>query len=65
MVKLEVKIGKLKLKNPVMVASGTFGPEYGELVDINKLGAYITKTITLSARTGNPFHAALLPDVLL
>lgn len=54
MVRTEVKIGKLKLKNPVMVASGTFGPEYGELVDINKLGAYIAKTITLDARTGNP-----------
>lgn len=54
MVTLKAKIGKLKLKNPVMVASGTFGPEYGELVDINKLGAYIAKTITLSVRTGNP-----------
>jgi len=53
-VNLTVKIGKLKLKNPVMVASGTFGPEYGELVDINKLGAYIAKTITLNARRGNP-----------
>lgn len=53
MVKLETKIGKLRLKNPVMAASGTFGPEYGELVDINKLGAYITKTITLNARIGN------------
>lgn len=54
MVNSEVKIGKLKLKNPVMVASGTFGQEYGELVDINKLGAYIAKTITLNERTGNP-----------
>ncbi len=54
MVKLNIKIGKLDLKNPVMVASGTFGPEYGELIDINKLGAYIAKTITLTARTGNP-----------
>ncbi|MDP2929195.1 MAG: dihydroorotate dehydrogenase, partial [Candidatus Omnitrophota bacterium] len=35
------------------VASGTFGPEYGELIDINSLGAYITKTITLNARMGN------------
>lgn len=51
---LEVRIGKLRLKNPVMAASGTFGTEYGELVDINSLGAYITKTITLNARTGNP-----------
>ncbi|MCX5665740.1 MAG: dihydroorotate dehydrogenase [Candidatus Omnitrophica bacterium] len=54
MVKLETKIGRLKLKNPVMAASGTFGTEYGELVDINSLGAYIAKTITLNARIGNP-----------
>lgn len=54
MVDLSVKIGKLRLKNPVMVASGTFGKEYGEFIDINKLGAYVTKTITLNARTGNP-----------
>ena len=54
MVNLKVTIGKLRLKNPVMVASGTFGPEYGELIDINSLGAYIAKTITLNARIGNP-----------
>ena len=53
MVNLSVKIGKLKLKNPVMVGSGTFGAEYGELVDISKLGAYVAKTITLKPRTGN------------
>lgn len=53
---LEVRLGKLKLKNPVMVASGTFGTEYGELIDINKLGAYIAKTITLNARIGNSPH---------
>ncbi|MCX5667876.1 MAG: dihydroorotate dehydrogenase, partial [Candidatus Omnitrophica bacterium] len=51
---LAVTIGKLRLKNPVMAASGTFGLEYGELIDINSLGAYITKTITLNARIGNP-----------
>lgn len=51
---LEVAIGRLKIKNPVMTASGTFGPEYGELADINKFGAYIAKTITLKPRTGNP-----------
>lgn len=51
---LETVIGRLKLKNPVMAASGTFGPEYGSLTDINRLGAYIAKTITLRARTGNP-----------
>lgn len=51
---LTVKIGKLKLKNPVMVASGTWGVEYGELSDLNKLGAIVLKTITLEERTGNP-----------
>lgn len=54
MVTLEVRIGKLRLKNPVMAASGTFGPEYSELVDIKRIGAYITKTITLNERIGNP-----------
>ncbi len=54
MVNLSVEIGRLKLKNPVMAASGTFGPEYGELIDINSLGAYLAKTITLNARAGNP-----------
>lgn len=50
---LSVKIGKLKIKNPVMVASGTFGKEYGGFININLLGAYVAKTITLKARTGN------------
>lgn len=53
MVNLSVKIGKLKLKNPVMAGSGTFGAEYGELVDIRRMGAYVAKTITLRARIGN------------
>lgn len=54
MVNLAVKIGKLRLKNPVMVASGTFGVEYDELVDINSIGAVITKTVTVKGRIGNP-----------
>jgi dihydroorotate dehydrogenase (NAD+) catalytic subunit len=53
---LETKIGKLKLDNPVLSASGTFG--YGEEIskffDINKLGAIITKTLTIDKRQGNP-----------
>jgi dihydroorotate dehydrogenase (NAD+) catalytic subunit len=53
-VNLKVRIGRLELKNPVMAASGTFGEEYKELIDINSLGAYVAKTITLEARTGNP-----------
>jgi dihydroorotate dehydrogenase (NAD+) catalytic subunit len=51
---LTVNIGRLKLKNPVMAASGTFGIEYAALTDINKLGALVLKTITLEERCGNP-----------
>jgi dihydroorotate dehydrogenase (NAD+) catalytic subunit len=53
-VNLAVKIGRLKLKNPVMAASGTFGMEYRRLIDAGALGAIITKTITLKGRVGNP-----------
>lgn len=44
------------MKNPMMVASGTFGygEEASEFIDLNKLGAIITKTITLEPREGNP-----------
>lgn len=53
---LSVKIGKMKLKNPVMVASGTFGygPEYAGLVDINRLGAVVVKGIMVEPWDGNP-----------
>jgi len=52
---LSVKIGKLDLKNPVMVASGTFGyaEEFKDFFDLKKLGAIVTKTITIRARSGN------------
>ncbi len=52
---LNIKIGGLNLKNPVMVASGTFGygREFQDLVDLKKLGAMVTKTITLKPRQGN------------
>lgn len=55
-VNLSVDIGSLHLKNPVMVASGTFGygRELERLTDINKLGAIVTKTVTLKPRPGNP-----------
>ncbi len=53
-INLAVKIGKLKLKNPVMVASGTWGVEYAEISDINSLGGVVLKTVTLKERTGNP-----------
>jgi len=53
---LSVKIGNLEFRNPVTVASGTFGTknEYGSYVDFNKLGAIVTKTITRLPRKGNP-----------
>ena len=46
----------LRLRNPVMVASGTFGygTEYAELVDIQRLGAIVSKGTTLEPRPGNP-----------
>lgn len=52
---LSVKIGRLKLKNPVTVASGTFGyaEEFKDLVRLKDLGAIITKTITKEPRLGN------------
>ncbi len=53
---LSVKIGSLKMANPVGVASGIFGygEEYEELVNIDELGALYTKTVTLEPREGNP-----------
>ncbi len=55
-VNLSVKIGQLELKNPVLVASGTFG--YGlesqDFFDISQLGAIITKSLSLKPRIGNP-----------
>ncbi|MGD9015647.1 MAG: dihydroorotate dehydrogenase [Candidatus Omnitrophota bacterium] len=56
MVNLSVNIGKLKLNNPVLVAAGTFGcaEEFQDLIDLNKLGAIVTKTVTLSPKFGNP-----------
>lgn len=53
---MRVKIGKLELKNPVMAASGTFGyaEEFADFLDLKKLGAIVTKTITLNPRQGNP-----------
>jgi dihydroorotate dehydrogenase (NAD+) catalytic subunit len=51
---LSVRIGGLKFANPVMVASGTWGPEYGELADVKGLGAIVAKTITIKPRSGNP-----------
>ncbi len=53
---LSTCLGPLTLKNPVLVAAGTFGYglEFQEFFDITQLGGIITKTLTLKARDGNP-----------
>jgi dihydroorotate dehydrogenase (NAD+) catalytic subunit len=53
---LEVRIGSLRLRNPVLVASGIigYGKEYERLVDLSKIGGIVTKTVTLRPRAGNP-----------
>ncbi len=57
MARLEVEIGDLKLKNPVMTASGTFGygTEYSEFIDLGKLGGICVKGTTLEPRQGNEY----------
>lgn len=53
---LAVKIGNLELKNPIMGASGTFGfgREYEDFLDVNEIGAIVTKGVTPKPRAGNP-----------
>ncbi|HSB32272.1 MAG TPA: dihydroorotate dehydrogenase [Candidatus Sulfobium mesophilum] len=53
---LEVNIGKLRLKNPVMTASGTFGygEEFAEFIDLSRLGAVVVKGLSINAKEGNP-----------
>ncbi len=55
-VDLSVQIGKLKLRNPLMLASGTvgYGNEISEFTDLNKIGAIVTKSLSLKPRKGNP-----------
>ena len=53
---LAVQLGPLRLKNPVMSASGTFGygEEYSDFFDLRRLGAIVVKGISLNPRAGNP-----------
>lgn len=57
MANLEVQIGTLKLQNPVLTASGTFGygVEFEDFIDLNRLGGFIVKGTTLKAREGNAY----------
>lgn len=57
MARLNVNIGALKLKNPVLTASGTFGygEEFADFIDLSRLGGFIIKGTTLNHREGNPY----------
>jgi dihydroorotate dehydrogenase (NAD+) catalytic subunit len=54
MLDFSVSVGGLRLLNPVMPASGTFADGLANTIDINRLGAFVTKTITRAKRSGNP-----------
>src|SRR5205814_9046799 len=68
-VDLEVDAARgLRLKNPVLTASGTFGQgiEYAELIDVSRLGAIVNKGTTPAARPGNPqYRIAETPSGIL
>ena len=53
---MTVEIAGIKMKNPVMTASGTFGcgEEYADYVDLNRLGGIVVKGLSLKPRPGNP-----------
>lgn len=57
MARLNVEIGSLKLKNPVLTASGTFGfgEEFSDFIDLEQLGGFIVKGTTLEPRQGNDY----------
>jgi dihydroorotate dehydrogenase (NAD+) catalytic subunit len=50
---LEVEIGSLRLQNPIMPASGAFGEEMDQVMDFNRIGAIVPKSITKYPRSGN------------
>jgi dihydroorotate dehydrogenase (NAD+) catalytic subunit len=53
---LSVKVGNLRLRNPILLASGTvgYGNEISEFIDLSRIGGIITKSISLKPRKGNP-----------
>lgn len=56
-VKMAVSIGDLRMKNPMLTASGTFGfgEEFADFIDLERLGGFIVKGTTLEPRQGNPY----------
>ena len=59
---LNVNIGGIEMRNPVMTASGTFGygSEYADFVDLNQLGAVVVKGVTRVPWPGNPIGGVRL-----
>ena len=54
MVDMSVKIGAVTLKNPIMPASGCFSTDLAQVMDLNRLGALVAKTVSREFRAGNP-----------
>ncbi len=56
-VSMAIEIGALKMKNPMLTASGTFGfgEEFADFIDLERLGGFIVKGTTLEPREGNPY----------
>jgi dihydroorotate dehydrogenase (NAD+) catalytic subunit len=54
MVDLSVKIGNVTLQNPIMPASGAFSTDLAQVMDLNRLGALVAKTVSREFRAGNP-----------
>lgn len=54
--RLRTKVGELQFANPIFTASGTYGSgkEYSDFIDIGRLGAVVTKSVTPKATVGNP-----------
>ena len=69
MADLNIRIGELELRNPVMPASGCFAIEYSEALDLNRLGALVVKSVSPVSRAGNPTprvaeaHAGMLNSI--
>ncbi len=66
--RLQVRLGRRTLRNPVLTASGTcgYGPEYDHLLDYGQLGGFTTKSVTRHERPGNePQRVAEVPGGLL
>ena len=58
MVDMSVKIGSVTLKNPIMPASGAFSTDLAQVMDVNRLGALVCKTVSRGHRDGNRRRAS-------